>query len=178
MVDRRILKELRKKGFTFVYIAKKFGVSRQRIHQIYHNYRNFGFKGRSKIYNLAWKDMCEVCGITPTYGLHHKDGNNLNDSPENLISVCSECHGVLHRKWTNCSSCKVALGFKHVDRRLGLCKDCYNVQKRGYVKGTWSKRQNECKNCKRSIVRHFSSGYCRSCFNSKVLGRNVSYFRK
>ena len=40
---------------------------------------------------------CEVCGFVETdevrLHVHHKDGNDLNDSPDNLMLVCPSCHG-------------------------------------------------------------------------------------
>jgi len=45
---------------------------------------------------------CEVCGAVETEEvrlcIHHKDGNRLNDSPDNLMVVCLSCHGKIHIK--------------------------------------------------------------------------------
>ena len=45
---------------------------------------------------------CEVCGAVETeevsFHVHHKDGNRLNDSPDNLMLVCPSCHSKIHIK--------------------------------------------------------------------------------
>ena len=43
---------------------------------------------------------CELCGVSEWLGkplpleLHHKDGNHYNNSLENLIILCPNCHSV------------------------------------------------------------------------------------
>lgn len=37
------------------------------------------------------KNFCENCGAKAK-DRHHKDGNPLNNSPENILSLCRKCH--------------------------------------------------------------------------------------
>lgn len=44
---------------------------------------------------------CEVCGKTGgghQIHRHHKDGNTLNNNPENIAILCTRHHGEAHRK--------------------------------------------------------------------------------
>ena len=50
--------------------------------------------------------MCYYCGTTMEDGvelhIHHKDQDPTNNSFENLVCLCEQCHlGVLHRRWNN-----------------------------------------------------------------------------
>lgn len=128
--------------------AKQLNISRQRVHQVIKGYKNFGISGRDKKYKLAWKDRCQICFKNPTVALHHKDFNNLNDKPENLISVCKDCHYRLHlsekakklryykpkiksysRKHKNCFNCKSEENYY----AKGLCSKCWH---------TWYRQRN------------------------------------
>lgn len=42
---------------------------------------------------------CETCGNTYRVGVHHMDGNRMNNSPENLRTLCPACHTTWH--WAN-----------------------------------------------------------------------------
>lgn len=45
-------------------------------------------------------DECEICGYHPFFKralqVHHRDEDKSNNSPENLMTVCSNCHAELH----------------------------------------------------------------------------------
>ena len=41
-------------------------------------------------------DYCEVCGATEKIHAHHIDGSLLNDSPENIQTLCASCHITHH----------------------------------------------------------------------------------
>ena len=51
-------------------------------------------------YTRPWlmfrKKSCESCGHTPLYQwaleVHHRDGNKDNNEPENLTTLCANCH--------------------------------------------------------------------------------------
>ena len=49
--------------------------------------------------------VCELCGSDRNIDVHHKDGNHLNNSFDNLITVCRSCHLKLHRKKSVCIIC-------------------------------------------------------------------------
>lgn len=71
------------------------------------------------------KSQCERYGtLGPRLGLHHKDENRLNNSPENLLTLCLKCHTLTHwengkRAWRRrdpfCLVCDKR------SRHLGLC---------------------------------------------------------
>ncbi len=45
--------------------------------------------------------QCETCGFKDdirVLGIHHKDKNRNNNSPENLIVLCPTCHSLIHKK--------------------------------------------------------------------------------
>lgn len=42
------------------------------------------------------KKACEQCGTSVRLGIHHKNRNWSDDSPDNLETLCSSCHTKLH----------------------------------------------------------------------------------
>ena len=44
--------------------------------------------------------VCERCGFVPEVSaqleIHHKDGNHSNNTAENLMTVCANCHRLYH----------------------------------------------------------------------------------
>lgn len=71
------------------------------------------------------KPACELCGSKSRLGLHHKDEDRTNNSPENLQTLCPPCHTRLHWEhgktpWRRHSpSCTVC---GKLAKRLGLCE--------------------------------------------------------
>ena len=51
---------------------------------------------RRRPYRKYVKDRCEKCGFIPEHicqlGVDHKDGNHKNNAPENLQTLCANCH--------------------------------------------------------------------------------------
>ena len=45
------------------------------------------------------KGSCAVCGTKGVTEAHHKDMNWRNNSPENLIELCINCHNKAHHGW-------------------------------------------------------------------------------
>jgi hypothetical protein len=43
-------------------------------------------------------NSCEICGGTKNIHKHHIDGNLLNDSPENIQTLCGSCHITHHHR--------------------------------------------------------------------------------
>jgi DNA-binding transcriptional ArsR family regulator len=46
------------------------------------------------------KEICESCGFIPAHDvqleIHHKDRNRSNNAPENLQTLCANCHALVH----------------------------------------------------------------------------------
>lgn len=90
---------------SYTKTAKLFGVSRQRIHQIVRNYKTVYFKTEKsrrilyfKIYFNSRQLLCFRCKKDVFANFHHKDKNPLNNELENLMPLCKQCHGTIHRK--------------------------------------------------------------------------------
>ena len=45
-------------------------------------------------------EECVECGSTESIDVHHKDGDRTNNSLENLIPLCAECHSERHDGYT------------------------------------------------------------------------------
>lgn len=82
---------------------------------------------------------CTKCGKSHHLIVHHIDGNgyyskNPNNSPENLITLCTSCHGFLHRsiqkfekhkgKHITCSECNKPK--KLWNKKNWCCRSCYS----------------------------------------------------
>jgi hypothetical protein len=73
------------------------------------------------------KEKCESCGASEHLCVHHIDGNEANNIPENIRTLCLSCHNKLHRlqgdivnkEAASCSIC----GNKNT--RNGLCPKHY-----------------------------------------------------
>lgn len=42
---------------------------------------------------------CEECGATQNIETHHRDGNPFNNSRDNLMELCKQCHAELHLEY-------------------------------------------------------------------------------
>lgn len=79
------------------------------------------------------KNACEICGGTLRLGLHHKDRNRTNNSPENLQTVCPRCHTRLHwqedkKAWRRHPAICTVCG--KPAQKLGLCATHRTRQRR------------------------------------------------
>ena len=75
---------------------------------------------------------CQECRSTNLVGIHHKDRNPLNNSSENLVTLCASCHTRLHWKegktpWKQRASCKVC---GNPAKGHGLCLKHYQRWKK------------------------------------------------
>ena len=56
------------------------------------HYKRLNFRG----YTEFKKDSCARCGFVGVssvqFDIHHRDGDGLNDNPENLQTLCANCH--------------------------------------------------------------------------------------
>lgn len=67
-------------------------------------------------------DSCENCGSASQLGVHHKDEDRTNNSPENLQTLCAKCHTSHH--WQN---------GKQPKQPAGTCKACEKpARKQGF----------------------------------------------
>lgn len=62
---------------------------------------------------------CEKCNSAIHIDVHHKDGNPLNNNPENLMWLCRSCHALAHSKKGKCTICGRPQNAK------GLCNKHY-----------------------------------------------------
>lgn len=73
------------------------------------------------------KKVCEECGINKNLHLHHIDSNPSNNNLDNLMTLCSSCHGEWHwqhgKKPTKIKKLCSVCGSKVVGR--GLCNKHY-----------------------------------------------------
>ena len=96
------IKQLYKKGLSYGSIAKLFGISRARIHQIVSSYTIPRSELSQSIFardNLTcqWGKKCFNKPV-PINNLiiHHINFNNKDNRQENLITLCRKCHGSFH----------------------------------------------------------------------------------
>lgn len=73
---------------------------------------------------------CEECGATQNIETHHRDGNPFNNSRDNLMELCKQCHAELHLEYGTWGknrqrdntflANKVALRLKHLPSQTPL----------------------------------------------------------
>lgn len=84
--------ELKLKGLSYAEIARRFGVSRQRVQQM--------IRPPKEVYNAVKeraKGRCQFCGVELDSGhVHHL--NNVEDYNDwmNLRYLCTACHTNVH----------------------------------------------------------------------------------
>jgi len=70
--------------------------------------RNYGSRMNSNdkkkylLYKEIKTNVCCVCGFIADdlsqIDIHHRDGNHHNNTTDNLVSVCANCHRLIHSK--------------------------------------------------------------------------------
>ena len=92
--------------------------------------RTYG-KGTNKIFKKQEEyrnriGKCEMCGISNSLELHHKDGNHLNNDESNFQVLCRECHRNSHTQ--------LFKGFEYnyeFDKIISIeyvgIEDCYDI---------------------------------------------------
>ena len=90
------------------------------------------FTLKKKLFKEGLKEKkCEICGLTEWMGkpivlqLHHKDGNNQNNSLDNLMILCPNCHSLTknHRGAKTKGSGRM-VGYDSRSSKLNFCIDC------------------------------------------------------
>ena len=76
-------------------IATTLGISRQRVDQIL-NRPCISQTTRDRIHR-KYKNKCQWCGKGKLIHIHHIDLNPGNNSDDNLILLCANCHKKFHR---------------------------------------------------------------------------------
>ena len=57
-----------------------------------------GGRDRRPYRNMVDKQECESCGIGENLGIHHRNFDHYDNTPENLAVLCVSCHMSLHKK--------------------------------------------------------------------------------
>lgn len=153
--------------------ANQLGISRQRVHQVVRNYHNFGREKRLKLYSF-FKEICEVCLVFPSKHFHHKNGDNTNDTKENLVSVCIKCHQKIHqdmrenRPNRNCYTCgkEYSSSYKTNKNLCNLCRT-YISRKRTYSILRKFELTDKCITCNERFRKGDNriKNMCRRCFD-------------
>jgi hypothetical protein len=64
--------------------------------------RDFARQYGSQHYHRHRKDSCERCGFVPEVreqlAVHHADENRKNNDPSNLMTLCHNCHALIHAR--------------------------------------------------------------------------------
>lgn len=170
---------------SYTKVAVHFGISRQRVHQIVAEYKNTGARRLKKEHLHLYSQNCNVCNEVPANHLHHIDFNNENDSVDNLIPVCTKCHGFIHRAHRRevashvCISCKRDFSgkSKSFSIKASLCNYCkYAPRGKDFLKSVMY--PDTCRGCKKSTkVRRRTHGYHIKCWYNSDEFRELNRVR-
>lgn len=86
------------KGYSYQQIGIDLGISRQRVHQIYKDYRTGYPKDVQHFLDMVRDAPCEICQSTENIIVHHIDKNREHNGAYNLMSLCKNCHYSIHKK--------------------------------------------------------------------------------
>lgn len=80
-------------------LARRRKISESKVGQRNHQWRgdSVGRGGAYRRARLFTSNECEDCGSTEQLHIHHKNRNILDNSSDNLRTLCNSCHGKLHR---------------------------------------------------------------------------------
>jgi len=62
------------------------------------NHVKYAYYIEQKAYKKYKKNTCEKCGIDYNLQVHHIDNNSNNNSLNNLMTLCGNCHCGVHKK--------------------------------------------------------------------------------
>lgn len=89
------IERLLAQGLKASEVARRLGISRQRVHQIRTGYQSYAFflaHHRRKI-DYGCCTNCESKAVV----IHHKNGNSRDNRSQNLMPLCYPCHVEIHR---------------------------------------------------------------------------------
>jgi len=173
MVDKDLLKKLREEDKkTYQEIANVFKVSRQRIHQIYKDYKTLdSYKNIDGL-----KYSCFICGKKKNLEIHHIDGDTHNNDLNNLVCLCLKHHHEADKKMKikynkkrdvvltkkiyekNCPICNKNFN-AHFPRQKLCSKECFGI----YISKIQSK--NEYANLRKSNYKEYNRLYYKDYYN-------------
>lgn len=130
------------KGMSYEAIGKELGISKQRVHQIYKDYRTHYPDRVNEFLKILREKPCDLCGSTKNIHIHHKDGNREHNGVDNLMILCNSCHGKIHNKVNTMSP-----GFK---------KQIYEDSKRSFMRDIY-KKYHISKKVLQQIINEFES---------------------
>ena len=118
-----LIKKFREQRYTYREIGEILGVSKQRIHQIYKNYKtpcsgrtSYGRNFLKKLRTLL-DNVCQACKSKENLEVHHRDGNRRNNSRNNIQLFCVKHHAKEEVRLKN-------LGFRNHEKKFA--KTWYN----------------------------------------------------
>ena len=87
---------------TIAYWLRKFGIPIRSVSES--QLGSLGNNWKGGISATTWRrvafeahgNRCQVCGKTGKLDVHHKDRNQKNNVPENLMVLCRPCHKDIH----------------------------------------------------------------------------------
>lgn len=159
----------RDKKMTYQEIADELGVSRQRVHQVYKDYKPTDHYILKKVYRLhGYK--CVICGKTKNIEVHHLDGVKTNNEIINLSPLCRKHHREceaeerkklgLHKRESN------AKRLPDVERFCSICSTIFVSRPYTYRKWCF-----ECSKGKKWLKR--TTFNCLSCGKEKTIATSV-----
>lgn len=92
------------------------------------NWRNEKTEGSARRLGRVYhkKDYCEFCGKTSGLEQHHWDKNPLNYAEDNLITLCTHCHNLVHDLGTLGVFCDEIVSINYVGK-----EDVYDIEMQG-----------------------------------------------
>ena len=167
---------------NYQLVAAKFGISRQRVHQMVTGYTtvSYGrFKGRwgfSKAIKELGKKCMDCGGIGVNH--HHLDGNPKHNVISNIRLLCDSCHGKAHTGFKHKESsqyrgkickgwCSSILYIERAHRSSGYCYTCWRAKQAGRIPNRFWNRFTKCLECSKSWFssKPFRQGYCNTCYH-------------
>jgi hypothetical protein len=98
--EKKEMKDLIIAGWSYGEVARKFKISRQRVHQLTNNTKASNPLRKEVIERDNYR--CQMCGkpynVTKPQDnqVHHINGISGDNRMENMILLCRECHMIIH----------------------------------------------------------------------------------